>query len=143
MSVSDAVLTQILAQLNALQVSQQTMQAKVRLITSEFRWIMTFHAPLDQLDSISKSSSSAHTPSSGRSISGGREGPQEGGIASEPTSPLTRALSPSTPPVGAPAEVRGPTGATDKEREKLLYPGRVLLTSELSQSRNLRGPIGS
>ena len=30
MVVSDAILTQILAQLNALQVSQQTLQAKVR-----------------------------------------------------------------------------------------------------------------
>lgn len=31
MPVSDAILTQILAQLDAMQVSQQTMQAKVRI----------------------------------------------------------------------------------------------------------------
>ncbi len=32
MPVSDAILTQILTQLEALQVSQQTLQAKVRLL---------------------------------------------------------------------------------------------------------------
>jgi len=32
MTVSDAILTQILGQLEAMQVAQQTMQAKVRLI---------------------------------------------------------------------------------------------------------------
>lgn len=34
MPVSDAILTQILTQLQSLQVSQQTLQAKVRLLRS-------------------------------------------------------------------------------------------------------------
>ena len=43
--------------------------------------------------------------------------------------PVKVSLSSAAPPVGTPLSAA--VGATDKEREKLLYPGRVNLTSEL------------
>ncbi|RXW21778.1 hypothetical protein EST38_g4052 [Candolleomyces aberdarensis] len=93
MPVSDAVLTQILAQLEALQVSQQAMQAKLDNLTQP-----TNTTPL------------------------------------EPTSPpKATPATPESKPVPIPTS---PTPArvalaslTDKEREKLLYPGRVNLTT--------------
>ncbi|EDR00931.1 uncharacterized protein LACBIDRAFT_312928 [Laccaria bicolor S238N-H82] len=109
MSVSDAVLTQILAQLQSLQVSQQAMQAKLDAISSG-----KGSTPLEpkistHVRSVSDAQSVSSTPSS-------------------PTSPIAQrvALASATPrtastPVSAPL--------TDKVREKLLYPGRVNLTT--------------
>ncbi|THG98348.1 hypothetical protein EW026_g3819 [Hermanssonia centrifuga] len=107
MATSDAVLTQILAQLESLQTSQQAMQAK-----------------LDNMVQLPASSSSSPPLS-----------PQKGGI------PIPRETSPPATPISSVtnasilATVSGGASATsdkqltDKEREKLLYPSRVMLTT--------------
>jgi hypothetical protein len=115
MPVTNAMLTQILAQLQTIQLSQQAMQAKVRyrIRPSSFNGS---HPEL-QLDALS---------------------------TAEQTSPLEpKAIIPSSPPIVsipvpsssttriAPLVPNSTPGViTDKEREKLLYPGRVNLTSE-------------
>ncbi|KII86729.1 hypothetical protein PLICRDRAFT_43380 [Plicaturopsis crispa FD-325 SS-3] len=97
-AATDAVLTQILAQLSALQISQQTLEAKLDALTT------VSSPPLVPVTAISKQS----------------------------PLPTTLSLSPSTS-TQALASMPGrtePTGAPpDKEREKLLYPGRVNLTT--------------
>ncbi|KAF9236969.1 GTP cyclohydrolase N terminal-domain-containing protein [Melanogaster broomeanus] len=110
-STNDAVLVQILAQLNALQISQQTLQAKLDALTMP----------------VSPQRSGVPIP--------GRQEPE--------TSPTisTLLLSPSTslsrtqlvsfsPPTSTPPD----HVSTDKEREKALYPGRVLLTTYPDQN---------
>jgi TolA-binding protein len=127
MTVSDAILTQLLAQLNALQVSQQTMQAKVR-IDQQLRSrsdVVNF-----QLDSIAnqKQTSAPASPPSGLKTQA-PEGLTSSGTSGTPEVPsplvLKAALSSSAPEV-----VSRPIPTTDKERERLLYPGRINLTSE-------------
>ncbi|KAG5652228.1 hypothetical protein H0H81_005770 [Sphagnurus paluster] len=106
MSVSDAVLTQILAQLNALQVSQQTMQAKLDAMTGATK------KPVDSKLTHGRSTSNVSVSSD------------------VPTSPVDVpkvSLASADPHVGSPSPRA--VGATDKEREKLLYPGRVNLTT--------------
>jgi hypothetical protein len=126
MAVSDAVLTQILAQLDALQVSQQTLQAKVCFffhLQSQQHSHPPFHLAYFKLDAISKplDVEPSHAPSTPSS-------------AVQPTplaslAPVSKAsLSSSAPRVCTP-DLKGPVGATEREREKLLYPGRVNLTS--------------
>ncbi|KAF8995127.1 hypothetical protein BDQ17DRAFT_1430625 [Cyathus striatus] len=113
MPVSDAVLTQILAQLEAMQVSQQAMQAK-----------------LDDLALTKK----GETPLEPRPIpTHARSGSTDSAIASNgATTPSTSvSFSPPAPLVLATQANGQPAKPlTDKEREKLLYPGRVNLTSE-------------
>ncbi|KAI0647806.1 GTP cyclohydrolase N terminal-domain-containing protein [Trametes meyenii] len=107
MSVSDAVLTQILTQLEALQVSQQTLQAKVDVLTA---------------------SRATSTPSSPRSHGTPIPGRQVDALMSTeaPTaSPHSTLISPSTSPITSILAHND----KDREREKLLYPGRVLLTT--------------
>ncbi|TFK65709.1 hypothetical protein BDN72DRAFT_919974 [Pluteus cervinus] len=107
MPVSDAVLTQILAQLEALQVSQQTMQAKLDALTAN-----KSETPLEPVKVNSE---------------------QSGSGATIPTAPPPRdvpvkvSLASAAPAVESPAS--RPLGGNDKEREKLLYPGRVNLTT--------------
>ncbi|KAG6877273.1 Uracil-regulated protein 1 [Termitomyces sp. T159_Od127] len=95
MSTSDAVLTQILAQLNTLQLQQQTIQAK-----------------LDAISTASQGSTPLE-PSHSRA-------PSKDLPLASPKSSLTS----SELRIGSP-----PARTTDKEREKLLYPGRVNLTT--------------
>jgi hypothetical protein len=112
MPVTNAILTQILAQLETIQLSQQAMQAKVRyrIRTSSFNGS---HPEL-QLDALSTAEQTsplepqAIIPSSPPKVS-----------TPVPSSKIAPSLPNSTPGV-----------ITDKEREKLLYPGRVNLTSE-------------
>ena len=115
MPETNAMLTQILAQLQTIQLSQQAMQAKVRygIRPTSFNGS---HPEL-QLDALS---------------------------TAEQTSPLEpKAIIPSSPPIvsipvpsssttriAPPVPNSTPGVITDKEREKLLYPGRVNLTSE-------------
>ncbi|TFY82749.1 hypothetical protein EWM64_g1260 [Hericium alpestre] len=104
-AMDHAVLTQILNQLESLQISQQALQAKLDTLTSQ-----TSPSP----------------------------GPTPTGVYS-PSRP-----SPAPLPVDAPSSATavssvstGPTDVavphdkifSDKEREKLLYPGRVMLTT--------------
>ncbi|KAI0260639.1 GTP cyclohydrolase N terminal-domain-containing protein [Gloeopeniophorella convolvens] len=104
-SVDSAVLTQILSQLESLQVSQQVLQAK--------------------LDSLANPVSPGMRPVSSHGLS----------------SPTRASLSsldgtPATPPSGLVPSTATPSGdkisesaPTDKERERALYPGRVLLST--------------
>ncbi|RDB16228.1 Uracil-regulated protein 1 [Hypsizygus marmoreus] len=102
MPVSDAILTQILAQLDAMQVSQQTIQAKLDSLTG------------------------ATTPLEPK--------PRSVSVSSEPsTPPDTQVGIVKASLVSAALRVEVPTprttAAAEKEREKLLYPGRVNLTT--------------
>jgi len=104
MTTSDtALLAQILARLDALQVSQQTMQAKI--------------------DGMTNPSSPPLAPVS---IPGRLDSPSAQVVALSPSSPVAKSPSSSLPTVSY--ETKG-ISANDKEREKLLYPGRVLLTT--------------
>ncbi|KAI1794926.1 GTP cyclohydrolase N terminal-domain-containing protein [Ganoderma leucocontextum] len=105
---SDAILTQILTQLQALQVSQQTLQAKV-----------------DALSNKDATSTPSSPVSRGTPILGVRQA--AGAVLSTegPTvSPRNNIVSLSTSPA-----VSSPLQEKEKERERLLYPSRVLLTT--------------
>ncbi|KAI0771226.1 GTP cyclohydrolase N terminal-domain-containing protein [Trametes elegans] len=108
MPVSDAVLTQILTQLEALQVSQQTLQAKLDTLTNQ-------RGP------------ASSPPSSPRSVGTPGRQAAEAILATEaPTaSPHNTLVSPST----SPSTSTLANHDRDKERERLLYPSRVLLTT--------------
>ncbi|KAG2125613.1 GTP cyclohydrolase N terminal-domain-containing protein [Suillus cothurnatus] len=103
---SDALLTQILAQLNALQVSQQTLQAKLDAFT-------TPRSP----------------PSHGTPITGHHDSPISSTLLLSPSSSLSKVHLASASQASTPPD----HSQTDKEREKALYPGRVLLTTHPDQ----------
>lgn len=132
-AISDAVLTQILNQLQSLQVSQQTLQAKVcvdvKLMPStlSFDLIRCF-----QLDSLTLSANGGVVASPPQSpprdvipIPGQSQGDTPSG--STPPSSFTTASALSA--MAAPSN-DADKPISDKEREKILYPGRVLLTSK-------------
>ncbi|KAH9936594.1 GTP cyclohydrolase N terminal-domain-containing protein [Fomitopsis serialis] len=109
--VSDAILTQILGRLEALQVSQQALQAKLDALTNP---------PVSPVSSPPRNGipiPQAHS----------REGSLSGITATtiSPLNSLTGTQSPPTPALNIDKDK--PLG--DKERERLLYPGRVLLTT--------------
>lgn len=119
-------LDQVLNQLQTLQVSHQALQTKVRrtIDTSGIRmgglikcgWVA-------QVDSLT---TNRNVPDSPASVSG---------IPRTDSPSLAVTSLPSAP--GAPAShgpSEGSVPLTDKEREKNLYPSRVLLTSPLSHS---------
>ncbi|KAG6370540.1 GTP cyclohydrolase N terminal-domain-containing protein [Boletus reticuloceps] len=109
-STNDAVLDQILAQLNALQVSQQTLQTKLDALTTP---------------------PPPHSPqgANGIPIPGRNEcigSPSSSNLLLSPSTSLSRAhLVSSTPPTSTPPD----HPLIDKEREKALYPGRVVLAT--------------
>ncbi|TBU27163.1 GTP cyclohydrolase N terminal-domain-containing protein [Dichomitus squalens] len=105
---SDAILTQILTQLQALQVSQQTLQAK-----------------FDALSSNGVVSPPASPARNGTPPSSVRQA-AESVLSSEAAtaSPANQLVSPSSSPT-----VSSSIQDRDREREKLLYPSRVLLTT--------------
>ncbi|GBE83100.1 predicted protein [Sparassis crispa] len=109
MPVSDAILTQILTQLQSLQVSQQALQAKLDSLTNPV---------------VSPLSSPKQ---SGTPIPGHHE-------ASSPSSvPLTISQTGSGVQTPSALFTNGPVSSdkiiNEKDREKLLYPSRVLLSS--------------
>ncbi|EIW59399.1 uncharacterized protein TRAVEDRAFT_122910 [Trametes versicolor FP-101664 SS1] len=107
MPVSDAILTQILTQLEALQVSQQTLAAKVDALTPP------------------KTPSSA-PQSSGTPATSGQAAAEAMMAMEAPTaSPHSSLISPST----SPATGTLSNNERDKEREKVLYTSRVMLTT--------------
>lgn len=120
MSNNDPVLGQILAQLNSLQVSQQTLQAKVCICTVRPTDSCVICVQLDALTGIPTSPPRNAIPIPGRQDSPTSQNP----LLLSPTS-LGRNPIVSSPPSGT----RELTNI-DKEREKALYPGRVLLTSK-------------
>ncbi|OCH85190.1 hypothetical protein OBBRIDRAFT_798413 [Obba rivulosa] len=111
MSLSDAVLTQILVQLEALQVGQQTLQAKLDALTNPV--------------SPSASPRRNGTSISGQSVDGALPGVAPGPTAISPPSPVSSTSIAST----AASNATSDKTISDREREKLLYPGRVLLTT--------------
>ncbi|KAJ7104100.1 cyclohydrolase [Mycena belliarum] len=112
-STSDAVLTQILKQLDAMQVQQQTMQAK--------------------LDALSPQPARPEPPppSSSRPIAipAARSTSAELGTSPTPSvgSPSVGVMSGTASSM--PHHTLTSATATEKERERLLYPGRVNLTT--------------
>ncbi|CAA7262746.1 unnamed protein product [Cyclocybe aegerita] len=113
MPVSEAILTQILAQLETMQVAQQTMQAKLDSLSAGARPSSPLEPkallPMPSTPPRPTSISAASSPVSKQKA---LDEERKAGLAS--SSPNT-----STPP----------KVLTDKEREKLLYPGRVNLTT--------------
>ncbi|KAF8901947.1 cyclohydrolase [Mucidula mucida] len=101
-AASEAVLTQILAQLETLQVSQQTLQAKLDAMTENKGRPMSVSPPAT---------------------------PERRGIPIPGTSPTVHESFKASLASASPAT--SPTSSTpsDKERERLLYPGRVNLTT--------------
>ncbi|KZT09261.1 uncharacterized protein LAESUDRAFT_647507 [Laetiporus sulphureus 93-53] len=111
----DAVLTQILVQLEALQVSQQTTQAK--------------------LDALTNTASPLSSPrSNGVPLADSHADPSLSGVVSTALSTsLTGAPAPPLPSANGHASEKD-KGISDKDRERVLYPGRVLLTTYPDQS---------
>ncbi|KAF5348599.1 hypothetical protein D9756_009697 [Leucocoprinus leucothites] len=107
MPTSDAVLTQILAQLEAMQVSQQAMQAKLDALTGK--------PSSPPVESPPTSPASAHFANK----------PEEQ-AEKELVSPLDKVPLAGTSSGPSPPQK---SMLSDKEREKLLYPGRVNLTT--------------
>ncbi|THU97361.1 hypothetical protein K435DRAFT_778100 [Dendrothele bispora CBS 962.96] len=124
---SDAILTQILAQVQALQVSQQALAAKVETLQPS----TTTSAPIAvPATTIAATTSPSPLP---------------------PSHSLDATSISTSPPPGT---ALTSTERKDKEREKVLYPGRVLLTTYpdqhgiqpypltwFSPDPSIRGPI--
>ncbi|EGN93885.1 hypothetical protein SERLA73DRAFT_189001 [Serpula lacrymans var. lacrymans S7.3] len=106
---SDSALTQILTQLNALQVSHQALQAKLDLMSNP---------PSPQSSPLSRGSPipTGHHSPNGQNLL----------LSSSPLASKS-VLAPAVPTIAALSEHKD--APSDKEREKLLYPGRVLLTT--------------
>ncbi|KAI0315818.1 GTP cyclohydrolase N terminal-domain-containing protein [Amylostereum chailletii] len=107
--LNNAVLTQILAQLQSLQISQQALQAK--------------------LDSFTNPVSPPFRPTSS-----GLSSPARSSLNSLPAEHSSTVAPPFTSVI-PPAESakNDDKGLSEKEREKLLYPSRVMLTTHPDQ----------
>ncbi|KAF8206368.1 GTP cyclohydrolase N terminal-domain-containing protein [Mycena galopus ATCC 62051] len=128
---SDALLRKILTQLDAMQIQQQTMQAQLDALSSPVRRDSPHANSLDSSRPIA-------IPTARSSIS--ELGTSPPPLSGTPSSMPHHALSGVTP--------------TEKERERILYPGRVNLTTYPDQhsitpyplhwgasSPDARGPI--
>ncbi|KAF8625613.1 hypothetical protein AX17_006799 [Amanita inopinata Kibby_2008] len=124
MPVSDAVLTQILAQLEAMQIQQQTMQAKLDAISVTAKHQTLLEPKAVQSEPELSSPASPTSPTSPTSpATPSIFTAAAAAVASVAAGPVKIALSSSGPQgSGLPAK-------SDKERERLLYPGRVNLTT--------------
>ncbi|CCM06768.1 uncharacterized protein FIBRA_09066 [Fibroporia radiculosa] len=109
-AVSDAILAQILGRLEALQVSQQALQAKLDALTHPVSPVSSpGHHVVPIPGALSDGSSPSNTPTA------------PGAVA--------HAQTPASVAGAAPDNI-----ISDKEREKLLYPSRIMLTSKSSSS---------
>ncbi|KIJ46079.1 hypothetical protein M422DRAFT_250509 [Sphaerobolus stellatus SS14] len=118
MPVSDAILTQILSQLETLTVQQQTLQAKLDTLTNN-----PSSPPLQPA-----ASSSIPIPIGDGSFT---SLPPLRASVSTPSAPSSIAPSPShTPAKSTEVEAK----EIDKAREKTLYPSRVILTTYPDQT---------
>lgn len=123
-AISDAVLTQILNQLQSLQVSQQILQAKVCVNVNVMPMLVDLIRFL-QLDSLGGNSAPSPPQSPPRHaipIPGRSQ-------ADSPTPPSSFTTASALSAMAAPSH-DADKPISDKEREKILYPGRVLLTSQ-------------
>jgi hypothetical protein len=127
-AVSDAVLTQILAKLDALQVSQQSLQAKVRIYPFHNHNTYADGITRAQVDALTNPNSPPLAPASGSTPIPGRETPSSPSTLPPPLAPLTGSvLATAASPAAAESSSQI---LPDKEREKTLYPQRVILTSK-------------
>ncbi|KAF8151311.1 GTP cyclohydrolase N terminal-domain-containing protein [Crassisporium funariophilum] len=117
MPVSEAILTQILAQLDALQVSQQTMQAKLDAFSAQ-----GLNSPLEPKPIVGLPALASPTPATSPKVT-----PTPTTSAAAPTTATRAPLASASPTLNDAKSSAVPL--TDKEREKLLYPGRVNLTT--------------
>ncbi|TFK23375.1 hypothetical protein FA15DRAFT_670561 [Coprinopsis marcescibilis] len=137
MPVSDAVLTQILTQLESLQVSQQAMQAKLDTLNAANK------GPVSPLE--------PKTPPRPTSVLASDSSPVSFSKVAIPpvsSSPMSSFLSKTLGGGAQKPDASSATPArvalaslTDKEREKLLYPGRVNLTTYPDQHGIAPHPI--
>ena len=135
MPVSEAILTQILAQLETLAVQQQSLQAAVSLsYSSSFHNFLLF-IQVDALTTNPQASSASLNPlnTSGNISSEtlhreSRSTPTPNIPSATPDIPFPRVGSPSSS--DNIHEANRPSSSSDKSREKVLYPNRVILTSE-------------
>ncbi|KAF9473820.1 cyclohydrolase [Pholiota conissans] len=125
MSVSDAILTQILGQLETMQVAQQTMQAKLDALSAKSTPLEPPSTPTKATAvAVSPPTSPTHVHAHSQAHSHGHgHGPHSHTLSS-----------------GA-AGSAGAAPLTDKEREKLLYPGRVNLTTYPDQHGIAPAPL--
>ncbi|KAJ7158707.1 GTP cyclohydrolase N terminal-domain-containing protein [Mycena filopes] len=112
---SDALLRKILTQLDAMQIQQQTMQAQLDTLSTPARPPTSSAGPTSRPISIP----------SARSVSSemGASPP----LAGTPSSMAHQALSGT--PSSMPHHTLTGVTTTEKERERILYPGRVNLTT--------------
>ncbi|KAF8712014.1 hypothetical protein AX14_013162 [Amanita brunnescens Koide BX004] len=125
MPVSDAVLTQILAQLEAMQIQQQTMQAKLDAIALSSKHRTLLEPKVVQSEADLSSPGSPTSPVSPASSSPSILSATKP-AASVTDTPRVPGLSYSVPYVG---RSYSSPATSEKEREKLLYPGRVNLST--------------
>ncbi|KAL4263005.1 GTP cyclohydrolase II family protein [Pleurotus pulmonarius] len=127
MAASEAALTQILSQLQAIQIAQQTMQAKLDALErpSEGGQKERPPAPIHH-----RSTSVESTPGSA---------PESKIPLNETIGTISHGPSVQTEKEGAASDIK-PT-ISDKEREKALYPGRVHLTTYPDQHGNTPYPL--
>ncbi|KAI0662193.1 GTP cyclohydrolase N terminal-domain-containing protein [Cubamyces menziesii] len=116
--VSDAILTQILSRLEALQVSQQTLQAQLDALTTS----RTTDAP-------SSSATGSGTPIAipGRQAAAAAAADAIMSTEAPTAAPHNTLISPSTSPTVT--TIVHHDKDKDRERERLLYPSRVMLTT--------------
>ncbi|KIK66149.1 hypothetical protein GYMLUDRAFT_38668 [Collybiopsis luxurians FD-317 M1] len=117
-SVSDAVLTQILTQLQSLQMSQQAMQAKLDSICNPNSPPQPEPKGLPILRDSGRQSSVDSTTGLGNIP-----------LSSSADSVISTAADAAHRHPGSSKEPASAAAPIDKEREKSLYPGRVLLTT--------------
>ncbi len=132
---SDAVLTQILTQLEQLTLSQQVLQAKVPLLLP-LRSIPPLTSPFQQLDVITSQSPPPGAPASRTAAVPipHRNSSPPVPLSTSFSHPQIISSSPSTSAFGisppGPFAGRLPSKSLQQDREKVLYPQRVILTSE-------------
>ncbi|KAF9443174.1 hypothetical protein P691DRAFT_764522 [Macrolepiota fuliginosa MF-IS2] len=119
MPATDAVLTQILVQLEAMQLNQQAMQAKLDALGGTGK---PAPAPLEPKPHTRSESTTSDTSEKGKEPVPPPANVPLAGSTTGPPPPRSKAL-------------------TDKEREKLLYPGRVNLTTYPDQHGIIPHPL--
>ncbi|KZS96075.1 hypothetical protein SISNIDRAFT_451756 [Sistotremastrum niveocremeum HHB9708] len=118
MPVTEAILTQILSQLETLTVQQQTLQAKVDALAGGSNASSPNLGPVNSTRGIAIPGSRGESPSVPSALSLSPE------VATSP--PLDRFTHKVQP--------GSPTSASEKSREKILYPSRVILTTYPDQT---------
>ncbi|KAJ7019922.1 GTP cyclohydrolase N terminal-domain-containing protein [Mycena alexandri] len=112
---SDALLRKILTQLDAMQIQQQTMQAQLDALSSPPRPAPSSAGPASRPISIPSARSVSSEMGTSPPLAGTPSSTSQPPLSGTPSSMPHHTLSGVTP--------------TEKERERILYPGRVNLTT--------------